>query len=163
MGMKQSEAVLLYVKALLGDQYQAGVAIKSYITDQQADEVIDAVTQSIKDGETDMSVLAREKHNDDKKLRKYVSGMVDNWFRKGKDLNGGVKYEAKNPGSRAGSANPEIKVSKQLLTKLIAEGRSEDAAAVQEYIDAELAKLAEAKAPTIDADKLPEQLRKYVG
>jgi hypothetical protein len=163
MGMKQSQAVLLYVKAIMGNTFQPGTPIKSYITDKQTDEVVDAVTQSIKDFETDFSEDARAKHNDDKKLRKYVSGMVDNWFRKGKELNGGVKYEAKNPGSRAGNSNPEIKASKQLVAKLIAEGRADDAAKVQEYIDAELAKLAEAKAPTVDAEKLPEHLRKYVG
>jgi len=44
---------------------------------------------------------------DDAKLRSYCSGLQSNWLRKDTRLNGGVKYVAKNPGSRAGSTDPK--------------------------------------------------------
>src|ERR1017187_7779629 len=51
----------------------------------------------------------------DTELKAYVSGLQSNWLRKDKRLNGGVKYTAKNPGSRAGSTDPAIKAMRLLL------------------------------------------------
>src|ERR1017187_1539482 len=42
---------------------------------------------------------------DDVGLKAYCSGLQSNWLRKDGRLNGGVKYEAKNPGSRSGSGD----------------------------------------------------------
>ena len=56
-----------------------------------------------------------EKLADDAKLRSYVSGLQSNWLRKDPRLNGNVKYVAKNPGSRAGSTDPQIKAMRVLL------------------------------------------------
>jgi hypothetical protein len=51
----------------------------------------------------------------DTELKGYVSGLQSNWLRKDGRLNGGVKYQAKNPGSRAGSGDPQIKAMRILL------------------------------------------------
>lgn len=52
----------------------------------------------------------------DSDLKGYVSGLQSNWLRKDKRLNGNVQYVAKNPGSRAGSTDPQIKAMRVLLS-----------------------------------------------
>lgn len=155
--MKQSESVVIFTKAILGNTFRVGVDIWSYITDPQIEEVVDGVTQSIKDGETDLSADARVKFADPKALRRYVKGMVGNHFNKHKELNGNTKYVAKNPGSRAGSGDSELSASKALLAKLVAEGK--DTAIVEEFIAKRTAEIAEKKVKAVDVSKLPEHLR----
>lgn len=72
------------------------------------------VTQSICSGETEFSSEATAKHDTEAKVASYVSGLVNNWFRKDKRLNGGNKYETKAPGSRAGAGDEQLKALKAL-------------------------------------------------
>src|ERR1051325_1045852 len=93
---------------------------------------------------------------EDSKLKAYVSGLQSNWLRKDKRLNGGVQYTAKNPGSRAGSTDPQIKAMRLLLaTKTDASERAE----IQTFIDKRLAEIKPAKSVEIDVSALPEELR----
>ena len=95
-----------------------------------------------------------EKEFDDAGLKAYVSGLQSNWLRKDKRLNGGVAYTAKNPGSKAGSTDPQIKALRALLSTMTdVEGRME----VQEAIDARLAELK----PKVEVDlsALPEHIK----
>jgi hypothetical protein len=92
----------------------------------------------------------------DQELKSYVSGLQSNWIRKDKRLNGGVKYEAKSPGSRAGSGDPSLKALRALMSTLT---KDEDKVEVQGYIDARVAELNVAKAPTIDYSVLPADLQ----
>jgi hypothetical protein len=95
---------------------------------------------------------------DDTKLKAYVSGVQSNWLRKAKELNGNVQYQAKNPGSRAGSGDAQIKAMRMLLsTKTDAAERAE----IQSFIDARLSELKPTKSVTIDVNALPETLRKF--
>jgi hypothetical protein len=55
-----------------------------------------------------------EKLASDAKLKAYVSGLVSNWIRKDERLNGGGKYEIKNPGSRAGQSDEQMKTLRAL-------------------------------------------------
>ncbi len=48
------------------------------------------------------------------KLSSYVSGLISNWFRKDKRFNGGVTYKPKNPGSRAGQGDAQLKALRAL-------------------------------------------------
>jgi len=43
-----------------------------------------------------------------------VSGLISNWVRKDKRLNGNVSYVAKNPGSRAGASDEQLKTLRAL-------------------------------------------------
>jgi len=97
---------------------------------------------------------------DDKGLKSYVSGLQSNWLRKDKRLNGGIKYEAKNPGSRTGMGDASIKAMKALLSTVSdPTGRAE----IQGCIDARIAEIAPTKVVTISVDDLPEALRaKYL-
>jgi hypothetical protein len=97
----------------------------------------------------------------DSDLKGYVSGLQSNWLRKDVRLNGGVKYAAKNPGSRAGSTDPELKALRALIMTV---STPEDKAEVQSYIDARTARIAATKqAKTVDFSALPADLAAKFG
>ena len=96
----------------------------------------------------------------DADLKQYVSGLQSNWIRKDGRLNGGVKYAAKNPGSRAGSGDAMIQNLKKLMSTLTAD---DDKAEVQGYIDARIAELNVAKQEVIDFSVLPADLAAKFG
>lgn len=97
----------------------------------------------------------------DADLKQYVSGLQSNWIRKDKRLNGGVAYTAKNPGSRQGSSDPQLKSMKALLSTLTKE---EDKIEVQGYIDARIAEITAAKqVETVDFSALPADLQAKFG
>ena len=92
----------------------------------------------------------------DTELKAYVSGLQSNWLRKDKRLNGNTQYVAKNPGSRAGSTDPQIKAMRALLaTKSDPSERAE----IQTFIDSRVAEVKPAKTVTINVDDLPEALK----
>ncbi len=99
--------------------------------------------------------LAVEK--DDAQLKAFVSGLQSNWLRKDKRLNGGVQYVAKNPGSRAGAGDAQLKAMRQLLSTVNAE---EDRAEIQAHIDARVAEInaGKKKSITVDYSALPAEL-----
>jgi hypothetical protein len=91
---------------------------------------------------------------DSTKLSSYVSGLVSNWLRKDKRLNGNVAYVAKNPGTRTGSGDESLKAMRTLL------GATTDVDArleIQAEIDKRVAELKPKK--TINVEALPESLR----
>ena len=93
----------------------------------------------------------------DSDLKGYVSGLQSNWLRKDKRLNGGTQYVAKNPGSRAGSGDAQLKAMRALMTTLTTESEK---AEVQAYIDARVTEInaSKAKKVTIDFSALPADL-----
>src|SRR5271163_4468540 len=92
----------------------------------------------------------------DTDLKSYVSGLQSNWLRKDVRLNGGVKYQAKNPGSRAGSTDPQVVAMRRLLSKV---ETKEDRATIQAHLDRRLAEVKPAKTVTICVADLPEELK----
>ena len=96
----------------------------------------------------------------DTELKSYVSGLQSNWLRKDTRLNGGVQYQPKNPGSRAGSGDAQLKALKALLSVT---SDPADRAEIQGYIDARVAELTKVSAPTIDFSKLPPELAAKFG
>lgn len=92
--------------------------------------------------------------NDSVKLSAYVSGLVSNWLRKDKRLNGNVAYVAKNPGTRTGSGDEALKAMRTLLSVTTdEEARTE----IQQEIDRRVNELKPKK--TVNADAIPESLR----
>lgn len=112
-----------------------------------------------KNSEIEYKESFQAKVDDDTELKKYVSGLLNNWMRKDKELNCGQVYKAKNPGSRAGSQDPQIKAMRQLLKVTTDE---EAKTAIQAEITARLAQIKPAKTVEIDASVLPESLRHLV-
>jgi len=96
----------------------------------------------------------------DSELKAYVSGLQSNWLRKDKRLNGGIAYQAKNPGSRVGSTDAQVKAMRQLLsTKTDPTDRAE----IQSFIDKRLAEIKPSKTVEINVDDLPADLKAKYG
>lgn len=153
----QRQSVYTAVCSILGENF-FGTA---ELTKEQRKEVIGIVTDSIVAKETEFSDKAREKYLTRDDVKGYVNGLVNNWLRKDIRLNGGDKYETKNPGSRSGSGDEVLKNLKALKSTL-----TEDAHI--QAVDAEIARrtaelsAAKAKTVTIDMDKIPEALRHLI-
>jgi ribosomal protein S18 len=149
--MKQVDAVIAIVSGI--DGFVPGVKLNK----EQKEECLALITQGLLSGDIDMSAGARAKHDTPEKMRTYSVGLLDNWVRKAPELNGGVKYVAKNPGSRSGSS--EYKQAVALKKYLTEKGHP---------IPSELEAFIAANAPvktekTVDISALPEHLQKLVG
>lgn len=99
------------------------------------------------------------KVDDDAELNKYIGGLLNNWLRKAKELNAGVTYEIKNPGSRAGSGDAQITELKKLLKKVKG---TEHEAKVQAAINTRIEQIKPEMQITINTDLLPEDLKDLV-
>lgn len=109
-----------------------------------------------KNGEVEYKESFQAKVDSDTELKKYVSGLLNNWMRKDKELNCGVIYKAKNPGSRAGSQDDSVKAMRQLL-KVTPDAEAK--VAIQAAIDARLAEIKPTKSVTIDESAIPDSLK----
>lgn len=162
--MNQRTATVQACLAVLKERGQSyelngSVNIGDVLTEADRAKIRDVVFTGFKAGKIEMSEESKAKYGDDKALKSYVSGLVNNWIRKAPEFNNGSKYQAKNPGSRAGSSDEQIKEMKKLLNT------TTDAtikATIQAEIDARQAELVSASAPQIDVDKLPASLRHLV-
>jgi hypothetical protein len=108
-------------------------------------------------GKVDYRADFQAKVDDDKALKEYVSGLVNNWIRKAPEFNSDTTYKAKNPGSRQGSQDEQIKAMKGLLA-ITTDPEAKEA------IEQAISDRQEALKPsvTINIDALPESLRHLV-
>lgn len=99
------------------------------------------------------------KLGDDSELKKYISGLVNNWIRKAKELNSGQAYVTKNPGSRAHVGDEQLKELMKLATQIGSgnEGYEDVMQAIKQRKD-EIAATKTKTAP-INIDALPEHLK----
>lgn len=147
--MKQRDCVLMHTLAVAKELNIAieGKDVKS-VTDKAFQQAVaDRVTKDIIAGTCEMKNLKQ----DPKELRRYVVGLVNDSFRKDKRLNGGVRYEFKAPGSRAGVGDEVVKTLRAYL------GTCKDAdqrSAIQAEIDSRLAEI-KPKAKQVDLSVLP--------
>jgi hypothetical protein len=148
MAKKQKDAVFEAIVAVRGtDQFAGAVELSK----EERQKVSASLVDGFKNGDIEFSDVDI---SDAKKLSSYVSGLVSNWLRKDKRLNGNTTYQPKNPGTRVGQGDDAVKAMRQLLDL------TEDPDARAD-IEAEIAKrLGELKPkPEIDTSKLPESLR----
>jgi len=144
--LKQAHAVLYYTKQVLGDSFHEGLDVRSYCSDEQRQQIADLVTDSILNGKTFMKDESRAKYSTRESLRRYVVGMVKNWFDKSKELNGGIKHSAKAPGTRRHQKDEVIKNLKIMRKQLQDSGNAEALAEIDDAISARIAEL-EAQKP----------------
>ena len=97
------------------------------------------------------------KLQDTKYMTDYISGLVNNWIRKAPEFNSQVKYEAKNPGSRQGSQDEQVREMKKLLSTVQDQATKD---LIQSHIDNRLAELK--PAITVNLDLIPESLRHLI-
>lgn len=94
--------------------------------------------------------------NDPAELNKYVIGLVNNWLRKDPELNGGTKYEAKNPGSRP--ADAQMKNLKLALSVTTDEDKKVKIQAAIDKRQSEIDATKTTKKVEIDKSVLPEDI-----
>src|ERR1035437_4393876 len=139
--MTQKEAVFQAVTNVCGQQDSAYEPSK----DERA-----SVNQILFEGFRSETVELDQTY-DDSQLKAYVSGLQSNWLRKDKRLNGNTQYVAKNPGSRAGSTDPQIKAMRALLSK---KTDVSERAEIQAFIDKRVAEVKPTKTVTINVADL---------
>ena len=146
MSVKQKDAVFAAVSAVRGTtEFSSAVEL----TKERV-----AVQASLIAGFQSGNIAFQGDATDTTKLTSYVSGLVSNWLRKDKRLNGNVAYVAKNPGTRTGAGDESLKAMRTLL------GATTDVDArleIQAAIDQRIGELKPKK--VINVDALPESLR----
>ena len=81
------------------------ITVKEVLTDAMKSSVRDILFTSFRNGSVEYKESFQPKVDDDSELKKYISGLTNNWIRKAKEFNNGSAYKAANPGSRAGSTD----------------------------------------------------------
>lgn len=125
--------------------------------------VTEVAAMQLMAGEIDLSAEARVKYSTIEKMKSYASGLVNNWFRKDTRLNGGDKYVAKNPGSRQGIGDSQLKNLKAL--RELKKGDATAIAAIDEAIELRKLEIEDSKAKkvVVDYDKIPDDLKAKLG
>ena len=150
----QKESVFQAVSTVLD---QAGIEIEGNVAEHMSRErraSVNAILfESFRAGNIEL-----DREYTDTELKAYVSGLQSNWLRKDKRLNGNVQYVAKNPGSRAGSGDTQLK-NMRLLLLTLAPG-TEDYSEVEVAIESRVKEVqaSKIKAKPIDFSALPAAL-----
>ena len=148
---KQSQAVVEITKSILGERFVPGQDVKSYATKSDRQAIAAKIAELMLDGQVALSDEAKAKYGESAETlaKRYVMGMVTNWFNKSPELNGGVKYETKNPGSRAGSSDEEVRELRKLRKHLESIGNADGVTKVDEAIVNRLTAIGAAKSPSV--------------
>lgn len=154
----QKEAVYSAVNSVLAE-YGMSISETTAVADQlnsnTRSQIVDILVKGFNSGVIELDT----QFESPSKLRTYASGLLSNWLRKDKRLNGGTKYVPAKPGSRAGVSDPQIKAMRALL----ASGHVTDAVDILEIENAiarRMQEIAPAKPQvTVDFSVLPEALR----
>ncbi len=163
MKVSQRDAVHSATHAILkqaGVSFEDGNDVSTYIDKPMREKVIFLVCEMFRTGKAEFENTPSnaEKLASPAKLKQYVGGLVSNWYRKDPRFNGNTKYVAKNPGSRAGAGDEQLKALKLLAVKF--KGTDKEAiitkqiAVRQETINAERAKAITADLSVLDPDFL---------
>lgn len=157
--LSQKEAVYNAITSVLSENnisVSEGTDVSTLMTRELRSQVNQVLFEGFRSGSVEL-----DREYSDSDLKAYVSGLQSNWLRKDKRLNGGAKYSAKNPGSRIGSSDPQLKAMRALLSTLSSES---DRAEVQSAIDTRVSEIqaSKVKKVTIDTESLPADLAKFV-
>jgi hypothetical protein len=161
----QREATVNTILSVLeerGETFELGgsVNISDVLTSEDKKKVQTILVTGFNKGEIQMSDDARTKYiGNTSEINKYVSGLINNWIRKFPDFNVGAKYQVKNPGSRAGTSDEQVREMKKLLSATADETSK---ALIQEAINARLAEIKPVSKVTINVDVLPDFLKHLV-
>lgn len=158
--INQKTAVYMAITTVLADaniDFTDGMNIAEHMTKDRRAVVNAVLFKGFREGEIEL-----DKEYSDTDLKAYVSGLQSNWIRKDKRFNGNTVYQAKNPGSRAGSGDASLVNAKRLLATLQAGAGSEaDISEVEAYIAERTAEVqaSKVKSVSVDFSALPPHLR----
>ncbi len=111
MSTSQKEAVVTAVATILGKSFiQGSTNVKETITADQLTSLREVIFAGIISGE----IAFNKDTSDEKAVRRYVNGMIDNHFRKAKELNGGATYSVKTSGTGRGARDPQLSALRKL-------------------------------------------------
>jgi hypothetical protein len=156
--INQKEAVYAAVTSVLteaGIHFEEGMDVGPVMSKELRGQVNNILFAGFRAKE-----IALDRSFTDTELKAYVSGLQSNWIRKDKRLNGDVTYVAKNPGSRAGTGDAQLKAMRALLSTL---SNPNDQAEVQAEIDKRVSEIALSKAKPIDFSALPAHIKAKFG
>lgn len=96
-----------------------------------------------------------------KRLKTYCGGLLSNWLKKDRRLNGDVEFQLQNPGSRADNSSPEIVEMRKLKKQVKG---TDNEAKVQKILDEMVTNHRQAKKKQdINLDLIPAELQDLVG
>jgi hypothetical protein len=158
--MKQKEAVLAAITSVLAEEGAIGLdgsSVSGLLTKSVRSQITTILVTQFEAGEIDMKpAFAAKINGNTPALRAYVSGLISNWVRKDEQLNGGVEYTPKSPGSRKGQGDPALKALRQLFSEATS---LEDKDEIQVYINARVAEINSTKVRKVpDMTQLPAEL-----
>ena len=161
--MNQKDGVTNAILSVLNERgvdYVMGgeVCVKNILTSEDKANIRAIVINGFKSGLISITEQAKAKHTDNGFV-KYTNGLVNNWINKNPEFNAGQSYTPKNPGSRAGSGDEQIREMRKLLKTT---DDQEQIDLIQSMIDARLAEIKPASVVTINVDALPESLKHLV-
>lgn len=167
--MKQKDAVYQAVTSVFEDNdihFEDGMNATELLSKEHRASVHAIVTEGLTSGNVEFADTPsnQAKMEDPSKMSSYVSGLISNWLRKDERLNGGVKYTPKNPGSRIGSTDPQLKALRGLAKQF--QGVNEEKfnliqTQIEERVNA--IKAERAKKVEIDYSVLPSELIEELG
>lgn len=148
--LNQKEAVYAAILSVKGT-----IDGRVTLSDGEHQRVVSMLVDGFKSGQIKLG-----RSYTDAELRKYTVGLVNNWLRKDTRLNGGEKYMAKNPGSRMGVGDEQLKALKALRAILT---NPQEIAEIDSYIEKRMQELAAERAKKsiseINFNVLPDELR----
>ncbi len=153
--MKQRDAVYSAIISAFNDagiDFEDGMNASEFMSKEIRSNVHTIVTDGFKSGtvEFEKTPANAEKMASDSKLSTYVSGLVSNWLRKDTRLNGNTKYVAKNPGSRAGASDEQLKALRLLANQF--KNDSAKLVAINKQITTRTAEIQAAKVKSVKVD-----------
>lgn len=162
----QREACVNAIMAVLSDrgvnfELDGATNVSDVLTSEDKKKVQTILSNGFNKGEIQLSSEAQAKYvGNTSELNKYVSGLINNWVRKYPAFNSGSKYEAKNPGSRAGTGDEQVKEMRKLL-KVTTDAEAKTV--IQSAIDSRLAEIKPAAKVEVNFDAIPAELRAKLG
>ena len=160
----QKQAVTNAVLSVVPNYELGGETIlMDVLTDNHKSEIKSILFEGFRAGEINLSEEAQAKFlHDDKELTKYISGLMNNWFRKNKEFNNGNAYQPDpaKVGTRSGAKDPQIKALRALKKK--AGLTAQQVNDIDEAIKARLAEIKPETVVEINVDDLPAEFRNLV-
>lgn len=156
--LSQKEAVFNAVQQVCDEHGKSFDEGQKYeLTKDERAQVVEIVMAGFENNEVELK-------SDQENLKSYTGGLVSNWLRKDKRLNGGTTYKPANPGSRTGQSDDQVK-NMRILLGTLPEG-SDEANKVQQAIDSRIAEIkaekAKSKAKEIDPNSIPAELQHLI-
>ena len=142
-------------------ELNGSIPVSEVLTDTMTNKTKEILFAMFRSGNVEYSIEFKSKVDSDSELKKYINGLINNWVRRAREFNCGIKHEAKNPGSRAGSTDEKVKEMKKLLS-ITTDPTAK--AMIQAAIDQRVAEVkAEKNQVEIDYSVIPAELRAKLG